>query len=137
MTEIEINGQTYKHGKLDARKAFHVARRLTPILAGMAKAVQAMESAAPEARNAVMLDCIAEDISMLSDETLDYVIDACMAVVSRKQADGRYMSVMTRGNLQFADMGMDELLQLTIAVSMESLDGFFGLLNGGDGSPTS
>jgi len=134
MTEIEINGQTYKHGKLDARKAFHVARRLTPILAGMAKAAQAMETASPEARTAVMLDCLAEDISDIPDEALDYVIDACLAVVSRRQDDGRYMSVMTRGNLQFADIGMDEMIQLTVNVAMEALGGFFGLLGGGSGS---
>jgi hypothetical protein len=136
MQEIELNGQAYRIQKLDARKSFHVGRRLTPVLAGMAKASVEMGKVSDEEKTGVMLECIADDISVLPDAQLDYVIDECLSVVQRKQGD-RWASVMTRGQFMFADMDESVMIQLVVAVAMESLGGFFGLLNGGSGSPES
>jgi hypothetical protein len=32
---VEVGGFQYRIGRIDARKQFHVARRLAPLLAGM------------------------------------------------------------------------------------------------------
>lgn len=117
---VEINGQSYRIGRLDAKKQFHVARRLAPLLAGLGGALKG------EAKGfAEMVAPIAEALAKMSDEDTDYVIDTCLAVVARQQGEG-FQSVMVKGGgLIFQDIDLPAMLQITVAVIQQNLGSFF------------
>ena len=116
---IEVGGNSYRIGRLDARKQFHVARRLAPILpalGGMKTGKDMMMSIAP----------VAEALSKMSEEDTDYVLDTCLAVCQRIQGNGQGAPLMARGGgLMFQDIDMPQMIQLTIQVLRENLAGFF------------
>lgn len=119
-TEVELNGRTYRVGKMDVRKQFHVARRLAPVFATLGeiatkKASDLLAVAGP----------LAEVLSRLSDEDCDYVIDACLQAATREHK-GQFSPVMSRnGTLMFQDIEMPEMLQLAIAVIQDNMSSFF------------
>lgn len=117
---IEVGGQQYRIGRLDAKKQFHVARRLAPLLAGLGGALQGESKGFTQ-----LVTPIAEALSKMSDEDTDYVIDTCLAVVQR-QSNNQWASVMVRnGGLMFQDIDMAQMLQLTVAVVQGNLGNFF------------
>lgn len=120
MTEIEINGVQYRSDRMDAKKQFHVARRLAPLLAGLGGALKGDKAGFSE-----FIGPIAEALSKMSDEDTDYVIDACLRLVHRRQGEV-WQAVTTRsGDLMFDDIDLPVMLRLTVAVIQQSLGGFF------------
>lgn len=116
----EVGGQQYRIGRLDAKKQFHVARRLAPLLAGLGGALQGESKGFAE-----LVAPIAYALSKMSDEDTDYVIDTCLAVIQR-QSNNQWASVMVRnGGLMFQDIDMAQMLQLTVAVIQGNLGNFF------------
>ena len=73
--DFELNGKEYRAGVIDARKQFHIVRRLAPIFGNMAAGGD----------TAVML---ANAIGSLSDDDADYVLFGLLAVVKRKEDNG-------------------------------------------------
>lgn len=139
--EFTVGGHTYRAGKLDARRQFHVTRRLAPLLAefmtpDVAAALkgpgQGADAAIPEAQLAGMMTAVAERLGDLPDESLDYVINHCLLVVERQQATGGWARVMLSGErLMFEDLDMRGLLEITWKVLQDSLAGFFDGLRPG------
>ena len=153
MIEQEVNGETYRIGKLPAKVQFHVARRLMPIVAKIGalsseapptqsdepgEAVEASpEPIAPEPngeprpqRQMSLFETkffvtLAGALQELTDEDCDYVIDKCMAVITRRQGE-RYLPIWNKvANMpQFADIDMMVMLQLTVLTLQESLGSF-------------
>lgn len=116
---VEVGGHKYRIGRMDARKQFHVARRLSPLLAGMGGLGD------KSAGFAAALAPLTEALSSMSDEDVDYVLDACLGVCHRLQQDGRPAPVMTRSGLMFDDIDMAQMIQLAVKVIKENLGGFF------------
>jgi hypothetical protein len=116
---VEVGGQKYRIGRIDARKQFHVARRLAPLLAGM--------SGVPDksAGFAAFLGPLTDALSSMSDEDVDYVLDVCLGVCQRIQPNGHPAPVMVRGGLMFEDIDMGQMIQLAVKVIQENLGGFF------------
>jgi hypothetical protein len=116
---VEVGGQKYRIGRIDARKQFHVARRLAPLLAGM--------SGVPDksAGFAAFLGPLTDALSGMSDEDVDYVLDICLGVCQRLQPNGHPAPVMVRGGLMFEDIDMGQMIQLAVKVIQENLGGFF------------
>jgi hypothetical protein len=116
---VEVGGQKYRIGRIDARKQFHVARRLAPLLAGM--------SGVPDktAGFAAFLGPLTDALSGMSDEDVDYVLDICLGVCQRIQSNGHPAAVMVRGGLMFEDIDMGQMIQLAVKVIQENLGGFF------------
>lgn len=117
---VEVGGQKYRIGRIDARKQFHVARRLAPLLAGM--------SAAPEKSTgfAAFIGPLTDALSGMSDEDVDYVLDVCLGVCQRMQPNGQGAPVIARsGGLMFEDIDMGQMIQLAVKVIQENLGGFF------------
>lgn len=117
--EFEINGQQYRSGKLSARLQFHVARRLAPVLGGLAAA----------SKNggddfAGFLQPIADAISGMSDADCDYVLDTCLAIVQRQQGSS-WANVFVNKAQMFDDIDMGAMLQIASKVITENLGGFF------------
>jgi len=118
---IEIGGNSYRIGQMDVRKQFHVARRLAPLLPGLGAMKSAdkgdlIESVGP----------IAEILSKMSDEDVNYIIDACLAVCARSQgASAPARVVNNAGQLMFQDITMPQMIQLAVAVIQGNMSGFF------------
>ncbi|WGS52672.1 hypothetical protein LFL96_31295 [Paraburkholderia sp. D15] len=117
---VEINGTSYRIGRLDAKKQFHVARRLAPLLAGLGSALQEKTTALVD-----LVSPIAGALSTMSDVDTDYILDTCLMVVQRQQGDG-WQSVMVRdGGLLFQDIDLPAMLRLAVAVIQQNLGSFF------------
>jgi hypothetical protein len=100
MSEVQIGDQTYLCGRMPARKQFHVARRLTPII----KHLTPLFAAAPQVLiadgNGTMVPAIGaisifdgiaaltDTIGEISDTDADYVIDNCLDAVKFASGGG-------------------------------------------------
>jgi hypothetical protein len=123
---FQINGINYQAAKLDAKRQFHVARRLAPILSSLVAAMP-KESTESEAAgfNVRMLMPIADAISQMSDEACDYVLDACLSVTQRQ--DGQIWAQVTasNGRIMYPDIDMSVMLQIASNVIQASLGNYF------------
>lgn len=117
---VEVGGQKYRIGRIDARKQFHVARRLAPLLAGMSGLTD------KNAGFAALIAPLTDALSGMSDEDVDYVLDVCLGVCQRIQSNGQGAPVTARGgSLMFEDIDMGQMIQLAVKVIQENLGGFF------------
>ena len=127
MTEFESNGVQYRAQTMDARRQFHVARRLSAVLSPSADAIGKL---APDADSKAgfiaAIDGFFEALSTLPDDQLDYVIDACLDTVSRK--DGTQWSPIRRGGAMMYDLDLYTQGAIVWHVIKGALDGFFASL---------
>lgn len=114
--EFEIKGQQYRAGRLDAFKQFHVARRLAPLLGGIAKGGQGDFSA--------FLQPMAEALAGMPDADCDFILNTCLAVVQRQQGNA-WAPIIKGKELMFEDIDMGSMIQITIKVIQENLGSFF------------
>lgn len=140
--EITLNGVRYSSIRLDAFKQFHIARRLAPVVLSlgmgaslMMKFKEASASATPKTEAAEAQDDlaamaaagkpIADVLAAMSDTDSEYVLKACLGAVSREQAGTCFAPILnSAGTLQYNDLGLIQMLQLTHAVVMENLGNF-------------
>lgn len=125
MTEFTISGNTYKAGKLDAFKQFHVARRIAPVLSGLGVFI---EVAKVDPLAAV--GPVAEAIGKMTDADSEYVIYTCLGVVQRKQPGVNlgWGPVTSSGGMMYDDIDMAVMLQLVWHVLQVNLAGFLNAL---------
>lgn len=122
--EFEVKGQAYRAGRLDAKRQFHVTRRLAPLLAAAGGSLEQIKTDPFS-----LFAPLAQGIASLPDADADFVIDTCLGVVQRKQGKS-WAPVTSPGGLMFEDIGMAEMLQIVGKVLAENLGGFFGDLLG-------
>lgn len=129
----DINGTTYVIGKLSAMEQLHVARRLAPVLASLIPAFVGNpglfdknedEGGGADAMMIIASGPVAETLSKMSNEDVDYVVNACLSVCEWKQAKN-FAKVMVNKVLMKGNLELDELMGLTIAVIQENLGRFF------------
>lgn len=114
--DIDVGGHSYKCGTIDARKQFHIVRRLAPVMGNVAKGGEA-------------IDAIASAVSKLSDDDADYVIFGLLACVARKQENGLGWAKVSNGNaLMFADIGMADMLKLAYSAFEANMQDFFAVI---------
>lgn len=123
--EIQINEKKYRTGRMDARRQFHVVRRLAPILSGLTDLKKMM------GEPLAALGPLADAVASMSDQDADYVINSCLSCVERQQSAGGWAKVMVDDALMFQDLDMAAMLRLTWAVLQENLQGFFDALPSG------
>lgn len=140
MTEIDINGQKYRIGKLDAMRQFHLSRKIAPIIPTLIPVFVKLSKGGSLTDDlggfAELLAPFAEGISTMSDEASEYVISTCMSVVSR-QSGSAFASAWNKqaNTTQFDDMDLAVILQLVIRVVQASLGPFiYGILTSQQGS---
>lgn len=127
MIEFEINGVQYRAQTMDARRQFHVARRLSAVLAPSADAIGKVAPDADSKTNIVAaINGFFDALSSLPDDQLDYVIDACLDTVSRK--DGGAWSPIRRGGAMMYDLDLYTQGAIVYHVVKGALDGFFATL---------
>jgi hypothetical protein len=128
--EDTFGGNAYRFGRLTAMQQFHVARRLAPVITRMAEVKFDQLGAGEEGQRDVsgmlkLMQPLADALGQLSDADSEYVINACMAVVQRKQGEAwAFVWNKGAGRAMFDDIDLPVLLQLTVRVLMENLSGF-------------
>jgi ubiquinone biosynthesis protein UbiJ len=123
MAEVEINGTQYRVGRLTAFKKLHVARKLAPLLGGLA----AITASGGATDIATFAQPIAQALANMSDDEVEGIIGTCMAVTERRLAnDMGWAPVWNKSanRMQYEDMDLPELMQLTMAVLEENLGSF-------------
>lgn len=136
MNEFQVAGQTYKARKMDAKKQFHVARRLTPFMTGLisklppdiiGKAIKGDKIDISLIDPLAMLEPIIANLGAMSDEDADYVLDNCLEHCDRKMPnDTGWGPVKVPGaNVQYADIDMVAMLQIAWNVIQGNLGRFF------------
>ena len=126
MIEFEINGVHYRAQTMDARRQFHVARRLSAVLAPSADAINGVKDSDSKGAFIAAVNSFVDAVSTLPDDQLDYVIDACLDTVSRK--DGTQWSPIRRGGAMMYDLDLYTQGAIVWHVVKGALDGFFASL---------
>lgn len=107
-------------GALDTFTQLHVARKLGPAMGIVAGLVDPANMDKEKALLTVLL------LSHISDEDAEYVVKKCLSVVTRAQPAGGFAAVATpAGQLMFADITMESMLEIAIGVIEENLGDFF------------
>ena len=140
MGEVTLGDRLYRIGRMNVNDQFHVARRLLPLVADILPAAQEMfklfpeptkegeePKPAPQVNMTAALQPLLGAIGKLKDEDCDYIIAKCLAVVSRQDANGQMWANVWNGRagrLQYEDISLPEMLQLTGHVIMENIADF-------------
>ena len=125
---MKIGEQEYEIGILTAMEQLKVARKLAPALP-IIEGLTAERNAGKDVKVLTILM-----MAKLSDEDSQSITETCLGAVKRRQGDA-LAHIMVNGNMMFADITLDSVLQLTTAVIMDNLGSFFkdalaGLKNG-------
>lgn len=124
MSEIEINKVKYRIGKMEPRAAVHVGRRLGPALVGVMAGAAAGKGLDIEA-----LAPLADKFATMDNDTVDYVIDNCLAIVERETEAGTWAKIVaSNGKAMFDDIDWLVTLNLTRAVIQKTFSGFLPAL---------
>lgn len=114
-TEIELGGNWYRLGALDARTQLHIMRRIAP-LQGMSVV------------SGGSLMHLARVLADMPEEDVNYVLDKTLSKVTRKSGDGWAPVLNPQGGLQFKDIGGVEQFKLAQASIRVFQDPFFEML---------
>jgi len=127
MAEVFIDGNNYRTGKLNAMTQFHVVRRLLPVVSAFGDIPNDPKTGKPDETQ--FLPAMIKAVSHLSDDDCEFVIAKCLQVCLRQQGQN-WSPVwnMTVNRLQFEDIDMTGMLNLTAATLGENLAGFFPAL---------
>lgn len=135
MAEIEVNGQTYRIGKLNAFQQLHVSRKVGPLMPRLIPAyIASQDGKILENLDvlAQMVEPFTQALSEMTDADVEYVAATCLAVVHRKQGNS-WAPVWNAGGhcLMFDDVDLGTMLPLVVRVITENLGPFIrGLLTG-------
>lgn len=138
--EIDLAGNRYSLGRLNAMQQFHVSRRIAPIVPTLIPVfLRVRASGKPLTEDleglAVALQPLADGLAALRDEDAEYVFGACLGVVQRKQATG-WARVWSGKETMFEDMDLSVTLPLVVQVITANLGPFInGLLTSQASSP--
>lgn len=137
MTELELQGKTYRVNKLDAFKQLHVSRRIAPIVPTLIPVFMEIAAGGESGdlfsnteKLAESLQPFAEAIADMDDAKAEYVIGTCLSVVQRQNGQGWTNVWNVQANCSmFDDMDMSVMLPLVIQVIKDNLGSFMnGLL---------
>lgn len=119
--EIEVEGNSYRIGKIDARSQFHITRRLAPVLGEIAKAMSGGSTTGMD-----VLPPLAGAVANLSDDDSDYCLFGLLKVVTRKQPSGLGWGPVSTGNaLMYDDINMATMMRLAWESFQVNLASFF------------
>ena len=128
MIEVELGGQRYRTGRLDAFKQFHLFRKLMPILSGLGETSAQQELLTAEASEASFwgsLGPVATSIAEMSQQDSEFILKTCLNVVQVWNGQTWVRVTSSTGDLMFEDIGMMEMLRLSFEVIKDNLSGFF------------
>lgn len=133
VVEVEVGGDVFRVGILNAKQQLHIVKRILPIFVGAATpgGFEPGPDASAEARQQWEDDQanrsvkrMADVISQVSDEDLDYIMDTALSVVQRKQGDVWSSVMHPKAGLMFQDLKLATLVQLTVRCIQENCGDF-------------
>lgn len=130
MSEITIAGQKYQIGRLNARKQFHVARRLAPVVPDIIGSLSLLKrmirgEKIEIAQLTTLIDAGVLGLAGMSDADANHVLDECLGVVTIQQGSA-WANVWAAGaGPMFDFIGLPEMMQLVWAVVQSNLMNFF------------
>ncbi|MFJ4349467.1 phage tail assembly chaperone [Pseudomonas sp. NPDC089428] len=143
MTEFEINGITYRIGKMTVFQQFHLERKVAPLIPKLVPVFLKLQGAAQEGKSANpltgdlsatvdMLSPFMDAIASMEDDQAEFILGTSLSVVSRKQGEVWSPVWSSRGNVaMFDDIDMNDMLKMTYRVILEALGPFIkGMLTG-------
>lgn len=141
MSEIEVAGQTYQIGKLNAMTQFHLTRRLGPMLVVAGVSLDMLRNGMKVDINDIvaMAGPVMGILSKMEDEDVDYIVFTCLSCVKRKQVGDTWAPMSTKDSkgaplLMFEDVEMPEMIRIVLEVLRINLGNF---LTGLFGDPSS
>lgn len=153
MTEFEINGITYRIGKMTVFQQFHLERKVAPLVPKLVPIFLKLQAAVKPpaegeqvstedvqpspltgdlAATVDMLSPFMDAIAGMDDAQAEFILGTSLSVVSRKQG-GTWSPIWSaRGNVaMFDDIDMNDMLKMTYRVILEVLGPFIkGMLTG-------
>ena len=142
MNEIELSGNRYSIGRLNAKQQFHLSRRIAPIIPPLIPVYQRLARSGASLEDdvdalAAVLQPFMDGIAAMSDADADQVMDLCLSVVQRQQDTG-WANVWNaqHGVCLFQDMDLSVVLPLAVRVIARNLGPFMlGLLTSQGSGP--
>jgi len=145
--ELELAGQKYRTGKLNAFEQFNVVRRIAPVLSGLGESfakiprTDGQEEEATQENEANVwsaLGPVADALSSMPDDHVSYVLKLCLAKCQRLDEHTQTWARVTtqNGDLLYQDIDVSVMMQLVFNIIQENLGGFFNAplpLNSGEG----
>lgn len=127
LKEEDINGHRYAIGKMDAFQQFHVSRKLAPILAPLVAVLQLRATGDKNAFLAMTMGPFASILANMPNDDWDFILNTCLSVTQRKSPEGIWQRVQVQGGsgIMFDDMGLEEIVGLTLSTIQENLGDFF------------
>lgn len=127
MADFTVGNHTYKSRKLDAFTQLHIARRISPLLGSLGDAYKKFLASGKDPL--VVLEPVSQAVSQLKDADVNYVMNHCLSVCQRRQADAVWANVASiNGGLQFEDIELPEMLLICWHVLEENLGRFMAAL---------
>lgn len=134
--EIEVAGNAYRIGRLDAFRQFHLSRKIAPLMPKLLPAFMEL-SKKPDLLGdmqsiADAMAPFADALAEMTDEAAEYVVATCLSVVHRRQ--GNSWAPVWNSQVKatmFDDMDMSTMVPIVVRVITENLGPFLqGLLTG-------
>lgn len=135
MSDFTIGERSFRAERLEPITAFHVARRIAPLLGSIGEAaeteVATEDAAAPKSTDAGDLTAIlsvfrpiSKAMAEMSDADVNYIIDACTRVVKTDRGEGRGWTPIGPMGSQFDWIDWPTLLRITFNVIQENVMNF-------------
>lgn len=142
MAEIELSGNRYSIGRLNAKQQFHLSRRIAPVIPPLIPVyLRLAQGGNPlmddPASLGEMLQPFTDGLAAMKDEDADYIMGVCLGVVQRQQ-NGSWANVWSasQGVCMFQDMDLGVILPLIVRVITQNLGPFMqGLLTSQGSGP--
>lgn len=139
MSEFDLNGITYRIGKLSVFDQWHLSRKVAPIIPTLIPVFVKLQKSSggnPLSGDlsgmAELITPFAEGIAAMDNESSEFILSTCLGAVQRKQGDTWAPIWSNRGSVcMFDDIDLGTMIQICFRVIKESLGPFFkGMLSG-------
>ncbi|MEE3504833.1 hypothetical protein QN399_00900 [Pseudomonas sp. 10C3] len=147
MSEFDLDENTYRVGKLDAFKQFHLSRKIAPIIPTLIPVFMKLQASSAIAKDngstpsplsgdlssmAEVMIPFADGIAAMPDATAEFILATCLGAVSRKQGNAWSPVWSASQNIcMFDDLDIGVMIRLSVRVITESLGPFLrGMLTG-------
>ena len=130
MEALKVSGHDYVVARrMPAMTQFHVTRRLGPALVVCGVTFKMMLDGVAVSLDdwAAVAGPVLDVVSHMSDDDVEYVINACLRCVDRRNENGTASPLVAPGTdatLMFQDVDMAVMLRLTVEVLRENLANF-------------
>jgi hypothetical protein len=123
---MNLNNVEYRISKLNARKQFHVMRRLAPVISDIAPFLKGMDLEHSESdKGYAMIAPLGKALANLKDEDADFILDTLLDAVTRDAGNGLgFTPIRLNGVNMFSDITMASELKLAFEVIKDNFKDF-------------